>query len=265
MLGGSHGRYGSDTASTDTIEETLDQAEDVTGLDSDVFDDITVDPSLPDNVPAATRLYDDPVYGSHAEFVANDSFFYLPEDQQLVTAAHEILEGTQVKKDLGEEFQEKFGVSDELAELLSEYQQSAPNDLREGMTQALTNRLVPGGERKGRYFYPYETRRFEDTLDELGLDLDEDLGIDEELVAEYVMEPDVYGETAVYEGPSRYDTDRTFTYDELFDDTYLDEPEAATPDYLEEMQEYLDALGDVVDADYEVVVEQSYTFSDAAS
>lgn len=204
------------------VESLLDEAEDATGLDADVFDDITVDTSLPDSVPAATRVYTSGLgYPVHTEFVANDTFFELSEDQQVVTAAHEILEGTQARYDLGEFMQEEFDASDELAELVSDYQRRKDR-LREGMTQALTNTLVPGGQRSGRVFYPYETDIFESILDENDIDLVDDLDVDEELLAEYTRdEPIMKGvyeaEPAVYVGPDLYDDEGVdvLTYDGL--------------------------------------------------
>ncbi len=216
-MGFSYGGY----QDTDEVESLLDETEDATGLDADVFDDVTVDTSLPDNVPAATRVYTSGLgYPVHTEFVANDTFFELPEDQQVVTAAHEILEGAQARYDLGDVMQEEFDASDELAELVSDYQRREDR-LREGMTQALTNALVPGDQRSGKVFYPYETDIFEAILEENDIDLADDLDVDEGLLAEYTLdEPvtsDAYeAEPTIYAGPGLYDDGvDVLTYDGL--------------------------------------------------
>jgi len=221
--------YGNGYRDTGEVESLLDEAEEATGLDRDVFDDVTVDTSLPDNVPAATRVYTSGIgYPIHTEFVANDTFFELPEDQQVVTAAHEILEGTQARYDLGEVLREEFDASEELAEMVSAYQRRQDR-LREGMTQSLTNALVPGGQRSGRVFYPYETDIFETILDENDIDLADDLGVDEDLLAEYTLDAPVTTggyetEPAVYAGSVLYSEDVTPGYDEqgVYDDALED-------------------------------------------
>lgn len=218
--------YGRPQDDTDDIEMILEEAGEVTGLATDVFDGITVDTSLPETVPAATRVYSGPLgYPVRTEFVANDTFFELSEDRQLIAAVHEVLEGTQARYDLGEVMREEFDASDDLAELVSAYQRRQDR-LREGMTQALTNALVPGGERSGRVFYPYETDVFEDILEGEDIDLVEDLDVEADIPvydAGVSGSPRVYdAEPAVYSVPRAYDGLPAYADEEMYEDVLED-------------------------------------------
>ncbi|MDY6766035.1 MAG: hypothetical protein SVW77_01595 [Candidatus Nanohaloarchaea archaeon] len=158
--------------------DRLDEAEEYAGLHADVFDSVAVSPELPDEVPAATvGAYRVTPYGLEAEavFVVNDDFLARPDVVQRAASIHELVEGAQVKDDLGRVLQDELDISDELARTIHQYQQHAPEPLREGMTQAIATRFDPAGDYTALLFYPEETYTFERLLDNQGMDLDEEL------------------------------------------------------------------------------------------
>lgn len=155
-------------------EPYIDTAAELTGIDPE-FDSVTVDPSLDTNVPAATRFQKKGMY-EKTDFVENPyAFQQLSKGEKLNASAHEILESKQVNGFLGEELKETHDISDEFADFLNYAQTEFPNDIREGMTQALTNKILPEGERTGRRFYPEQTDIFESLLEGQGFDLEEEL------------------------------------------------------------------------------------------
>lgn len=159
---------------TSEAEEHVDKAADLTGLEPE-FDSITSDPSLDPNVPAATRFQKKGLY-ERTDFVENPyAFQQLSEGEKLNASAHEILESKQVNGFLGEELKQTHDISDEFAGFLNYAQTEFPNSIREGMTQALTNQILPEGERTGKRFYPKETDIFESLVEGEGFDLEEEL------------------------------------------------------------------------------------------
>lgn len=160
--------------SSGQAEDYVDAAADLTGLEPE-FDTIVTDPTLDSSVPAATRWQKKGLY-ERTDFVENPyAFQQLSEGEKLNASAHEILESKQVNGFLGEELKRTHGISDEFADFLNYAQTEFPNHLREGMTQALTNRVLPDGETTGRRFYPDETNVFESLVDAAGFDLEEEL------------------------------------------------------------------------------------------
>jgi len=71
------------------------------------------------------------------------------------------------------------GISDDFADFLNYAQTEFPNEIREGMTQALTNKILPEGKKTGQRFYPDETDIFESLVKGQGFDLEEDELFDE--------------------------------------------------------------------------------------
>lgn len=155
-------------------EPYIDTAAELTGLDPE-FDSVTVDSSLDTNVPAATRFQKKGLY-ERTDFVENPyAFQQLSKGEKLNASAHEILESKQMNGFLGEELKKSHDISDEFADFLNYAQTEFPNDIREGMTQALTNKILPKGEETGQRFYPDETDIFESLVEGKGFDLEEEL------------------------------------------------------------------------------------------
>lgn len=155
-------------------EQYIDAAAELTGLDPE-FDSVTVDSTLDTNVPAATRFQKNGLY-EKTDFVENPYVFQqLSQGEKLNASAHEILESKQVNGFLGEELKKTHDISDEFADFLNYAQTEFPNSIREGMTQALTNKILPEGEKTGQRFYPDETDVFESLIEGKGFDLEEEL------------------------------------------------------------------------------------------
>lgn len=155
-------------------EPYIDTASELTGLEPE-FDSVTVDPSLNTNVPAATRFQKKGLY-ERTDFVENPyAFQQLSQGEKLNASTHEILESKQMNGFLGEELKQTHGISDEFADFLNYAQTEFPNDIREGMTQAITNTILPEGEKTGQRFYPEQTDIFESLLEGKGFDLEEEL------------------------------------------------------------------------------------------
>lgn len=155
-------------------KDFIDTAAELTGLDPE-FDSVKVDSSLDTNVPAATRFQKKGLY-ERTDFVENPyAFQQLSQGEKLNASAHEILESKQVNGFLGEELKETHDISDEFADFLNYAQTELPNSIREGMTQALTNKVLPDGETTGQNFYPDETDIFESMIEGKGFDLEEEL------------------------------------------------------------------------------------------
>jgi len=155
-------------------EEHVETAAELTGLDPE-FDSIVADNSLDRDVPAATRFQKKGLY-ERTDFVENTyAFQQLSEGEKLNASAHEILESKQMNGFLGEELKQSHGISDEFADFLNYAQTEFPNNVREGMTQAITNKILPEGERTGQRFYPDETDIFESLVEGKGFDLEEEL------------------------------------------------------------------------------------------
>lgn len=155
-------------------EDFIDAAADLTGLEPE-FDSITVDSSLDTNVPAATRFQKKGNY-ERTDFVENPyAFEKLSKGEKLNASAHEILESKQVNGFLGEELKDTHDISDEFADFLNYAQTEFPNSVREGMTQAITNKILPDGEKTGQNFYPDETDIFESLVEGQGFDIEEEL------------------------------------------------------------------------------------------
>jgi len=155
-------------------EPYIDTAAELTGLDPE-FDSVTVDSSLDANVPAATRFQKKGLY-ERTDFVENPyAFQKLSQGEKLNASTHEILESKQVNGFLGEELKQTHGISDDFADFLNYAQTEFPNEIREGMTQALTNKILPEGEKTGQRFYPDETDIFESLVKGQGFDLEDEL------------------------------------------------------------------------------------------
>lgn len=223
-------------------EEFIDTAAELTGLEPE-FDSVTVDASLDTNVPAATRFQKDGLY-ERTDFVENPyAFQKLSQGEKLNASAHEILESKQVNGFLGEELKETHGISDEFADFLNYAQTEFPNSIREGMTQAITNKILPDGEETGQNFYPDETDIFESLVEGKGFDIEEELfddvkqevknnyeAIDSE-VYDFAVDDNFYYETGSVEG---------FDYEFMAvgDKMGVYGPEVANQ-YKENMAEYL--------------------------
>jgi len=155
-------------------EPYIDTAAEITGLEPE-FDSVSVDSSLDTNVPAATRFQKKGLY-ERTDFVENPyAFQQLSQGEKLNASTHEILESKQVNGFLGEELKQTHGISDEFADFLNYAQTEFSNSLREGMTQAITNTILPEGERTGQRFYPKQTDIFEKLVEGKGFDLEEEL------------------------------------------------------------------------------------------
>lgn len=155
-------------------ENFIDRAADLTDIEPE-FDSIVTDPSLKSTVPAATRFQKKGLY-ERTDFVENPyAFQKLSEGEKLNASAHEILESKQMNGFLGDELKQTHQISDDFADFLNYAQTEFPNDIREGMTQALTNKMLPNGEATGRNFYPKQTDIFESLVEHAGFDLEEEL------------------------------------------------------------------------------------------
>lgn len=159
-------------------EEYVDKAADLTGLEPE-FDlfvtDASLDASLDANVPAATRFQKKGLY-ERTDFVENPyAFQQLSQGEKLNASAHEILESKQMNGFLGEELKQTHDISEEFADFLNYAQTEFPNEIREGMTQAITNKILPHGEGTGKRFYPEQTDIFESLVEAQGFDLEEEL------------------------------------------------------------------------------------------
>lgn len=187
-------------------EEYVKEAASLTGLEPD-FDSITVDPQLDENVPAATRFKKKGLYET-TDFVENPyAFQQLSKGEKLNASAHEILESKQMNGFLGEELKQSHQISEEFADFLNYAQTEFPNSIREGMTQAITNTILPDGERTGKNFYPEETDVFETIVEGAGFDLKEELfeeakeevsddyGIPEAEIYDFEIADDIYYES----------------------------------------------------------------------
>ncbi len=193
-------------SSTKDVERYLEQVPGLTGLEPE-FDRIVEDPSLSRNNPAATGHIDYGT-GSVTEFVKNPYSFQMLEDgEKLSATVHEVLEEKQFNGFIGDELKSTHGISDEFKDFLNYAQTEFPNSIREGMTQALTNKLLPEGDKIGRRFYPKETDIFESIVEGLDFDLEDELLQDKETgyslqVEDYIVEEGFYYEKGSLNGQS---------------------------------------------------------------
>jgi len=194
-------------SNTQDVEDYLEQVPEITGLEPD-FDRIVEDPSLSTENPAATLHTTYGGSGTTTDFLKNPySFQKLGEREGLVATVHEVLEEKQFNGFIGDELKETHGISEEFRDFLNYAQVEFPNSIREGMTQALTNKLVPEGDKIGKRFYPEETDIFETLVEGMGFDLEEELLDEDEIVDNYSKEvfhssqgENFYYETGEFEG-----------------------------------------------------------------
>ncbi len=191
------------TSNTGDIERYLDEVPELTGLEPD-FDRIIEDPDLSRSTPAATGHIDYGT-GSVTELIKNPySFQMLDDDEKLSATVHEVLEEKQFNGFIGDELKATHDISDDFQDFLNYAQVEFPNSIREGMTQSLTNKLLPNGERTGKRFYPRETDIFESIVEGLDFDLEEELLEQDQAyslqVDDYIAEEGFYYETGSFDG-----------------------------------------------------------------
>jgi len=166
----------------------LEEAEQVTELDLDVFDDVEVDYNLPENVPAATKhgeslLYDNTV------LAVNEDFFYLPEDEQNHILAHEGVHGNMFNDTLDDQLK-NLGLSNEAIDFFKKKMSSGEKEM-EGATEYLAQLLDPNSDRISLRPYPYETEKIRKEAKNEGIDVESDLAKEIEAYTESILEEHV--------------------------------------------------------------------------
>lgn len=228
------------TSNQSGAEEHIEAAAEMTGLEPE-FDSIVCDPSLDPDVPAATRFQKNGLY-ERTDFVENPySFQQLSEDEKLNASVHEILESKQVNGFIGEELKQTHDISDEFADFLNYAQTEFPNQIREGMVQAIANEILPEAKESGQRFYPKQTDIFQTILEGKGFDLEEEL-FDEAKnevketynseVYDFAIDDNIYFETGSVAG-------RDYSFMALGDKADVYGPEIADR-YKEEIVDYVE-------------------------
>ncbi|MFB6216172.1 MAG: hypothetical protein ABEJ72_04275 [Candidatus Aenigmatarchaeota archaeon] len=166
------------------VEAFLEEAAEVSGLDPN-FDSIVHDSSIGSNIPAATRKTEYTM-GDNVDFIHNPyAFQELDENEKTLASIHEILEEKQFNGFLGDTLYDTHDVSGKFRKFLNYAQTEFPNSIREGMTEAIAETLMPDGKRHGSRFYPRETDIFRSMLEGLDFDLEEELLEEETGFREY--------------------------------------------------------------------------------
>jgi hypothetical protein len=242
------------------VWDALERVEEKYGLEHD-FDYVHVQ-DLGDRTPAMTH-HDIHGSGDGDTHLVVDNYLDRYGDQGLeAVITHEILHSNQFNGDFGEVMQEQYGVSDELGERLNDVWREGDRDEIEGMTQALTNKIVDNGEVTGRYFYPYETQAFEKDLETEGIDLDEEFDDD---FYDTVLEEDTHSLNG------RLEIGDGFVYQQMdFDGTDYEMILLgdAAESYIEELEDRygLDTLNDLYgDDDFDPDGDDGFYFDDYRS
>lgn len=240
----------------------LDEAERVTDLDLDVFDDVEIDYSLPDNVPAATQHSGNLLY-DNTTLKVNENFFYLPEDAQRHTLIHEGLHGNMFNNNLENQL-EDIGLSDESIDFFNSKLSSSEGEM-EGATEYLTQLLDPNSDKLSLRSYPYETQKVRKDAEREGLDVESEIAKDIESYTDSILEEHLGHEVHGMEVGPNYTVEhgevsgvpysRLEIYEEISNDEPLGEGDS---DLVDDIQEYMEDITEKYDAIAEYLTETDY-------
>lgn len=151
-------------------EKILEAAEDKTGLEIiDHIDDIEiVKYNLPRNVPAATQNKENNNY-KKSKILFNNDAKYLPQTKKEEVAIHEAIHVLDHKNRLIPELEEKKQVSEKFRKEIQRNLLHGDRNTIEGTTQLITSHLA--GNKNSNYFYPYETNKVSQKLENQGIDV----------------------------------------------------------------------------------------------
>lgn len=223
------------------LEEAVEETEQETGLDFDVFDGMEVDDSLPENVPAATREdgYRLPFVGnlySDTVLVANPNLFEMSDSIRNHALIHEWVHGNYFQ-DQGDRPLEEADIPRQDAGELYNMMKYGNEAEMEGATEFIAHALDPNSSEVGRTFYPDEMSAVENRLDSDSEIMDDINSLRDDIIDEY---RDVYD---VEVGDRFYREKGEFAgmeYDAvIFGDEASIEGEDAVRDYLETVSNYM--------------------------
>lgn len=242
----------------------LDEAERVTDLDLDVFDDVEVDYNLPDNVPAATKHEGSPLY-SNTTLAVSEDFFYLPEAEQNHILTHEGVHGNMFNGDLDNQLRD-LGLSDESIDFFKKKLNSSESEM-EGATEYLTQLLDPNSDRLSLRSYPYETQKIRKEAESEGLDVESEIAEEIEAYTDSILSEYTGREVYKVEVTDDYRLEQGRIGDlhysslEIYEDDLeglLDGDEDYLSEAAEEIQDYMDEMSDRYEAVEEYLTDIDY-------
>lgn len=183
------------------LEASMDEVESFSGLDFDVFDDVSVE-SLPEGVPAATRngKYRMPLIGSlydNTELVLDPELAQMSRWDRNHALIHEGVHGHYFK-DREDELMDEAGIYGEERNKLQCFLNSGDESAFEGSTEFITHLLDPESQKVGKKFYPRELEAVQEELDS-DSELVEDIrGLKHELLENYTELYDVETSEGLY-------------------------------------------------------------------
>jgi len=224
----------------DELETSMEEVQDFSGLDFNVFDDVSVE-SLPKGVPAATRngKYRMPLIGSlydNTELVLDPELAQMPRWDRNHALIHEGVHGHYFK-DREDELMDEAGVYGEDREKLQYFLNSGDESAFEGSTEFITHLLDPESQKVGKKFYPREMEAVQEELDS-DSELVEDIrGLKHELLENYTEVYDVEASEGLYRESGNFagvDYDVTVIGEDA--EEYGEE---VVNEYLEEVANYM--------------------------
>jgi len=222
------------------LETSIKEVEDFSGLDFNVFDDISVE-KLPEGVPAATRngKYQVPLIGSiydRTELVLDPELAEMPRWDRNHALLHEDVHGHYFK-DKEKEALDKAGLYGEDRDKIEYLLNSGDESAFEGSTEFITHLLDPESQRVGKKFYPGEMEAVQEELDS-DSELVEDIrGLKHELLENYTEVYDIETSEGLYRESGNFagvDYDVT-----VIGEDAEDYGEEVVNEYLEEVANYM--------------------------
>ena len=235
----------------ETVEEYLEEVEDITGLSAtEAFDEIKIN-NIPDpnekykTTPARTQyqptLLDQ--YLSQGNESGKTTLELDPwdiqnfrDDEFLNVLTHEVEHALDFKGKLDKELEENLGLERDTVKQLSQARQKN-EDLNEGIIQKTANQLI--SRESGQIFRQEETAQAENYLEQQGIDLEEEIdpydlpvpedqgyqGLSREINNQFVGD-NVYLETGEVDG---------LNYTFLYTGEQAEEADELVEDYLEQL------------------------------
>lgn len=236
------------------IEARLEEVGEKTGLNTDVFDKIELDDSLPENIPAATKLKQEPY--RLLTLIANPSLLYRPRADQGLVLTHEAVHGNDFNytllpqlSDAGMDYETNGFLKSKLDGDLEE---------KEAATELIARTLFPLTDMSYTKGYPYETDKLIHEAEQKGLELDSGLTREiEQYTADLI---DRHADHEVFDRETR--ENRSFEYGRIGNVPYIGletREQGKEPEGLaEDIQNYLEELADEYDEIDEYLTESDY-------
>lgn len=191
----------SSTSSNDRLQDFLDRAEDLSGIEFDSFDNFKFE-SLPENKIAQTRqkTYN----GTYTTILAADpELKTMDKDVRTHALIHEGIHGLQFNGQLYDKLLEENLDRDEVRKLHS--LMSEDQARLEGVTEIVTHFLHPNSQKVGRRFYPDEMKIVESELEQ-GNEIIEDINnLKQSIISKYKEVYEVEFNNGVYREKGTFD------------------------------------------------------------